>query len=267
MSIHIQLPQPGFGTSGHDGESCTDAVVTALETGYRHVDTAQMYDNERAVGRALEQTDVDRDEIFLATKVHPSNLAGEDVLETTRESLDRLGVETVDLLYVHWPTGAYDPADTLPAFDEARTQGLTRHVGVSNFTPNLLREAADTLDSPLLAHQIELHPWLQQDELVSLAREREIQTVAYCPIARGELAESETLQEIAAAHDSDPIQIALAWHCQRDGVVPIPKATGDHIRENYAAREIDLGEDEFGEINELDRGERVVDPDEAPWNR
>ncbi|OIB56700.1 aldo/keto reductase [Natrialba sp. SSL1] len=262
-----QLPQPGLGTSGHEGESCTDAVVTALESGYRHIDTAQMYDNEEAVGRALEQADVAREEVFLATKVHPSNLAAADVLESTRESLDRLGVDTVDLLYVHWPMGEYDAEETLPAFDEAVEAGLTRHVGVSNFTPNLLEEAVSILDASVVAHQIELHPELQQDELVSLGREHDIQTVAYCPIAKAEVTEIDVLQEIADDHDATPIQVALAWHYDRESVVPIPKGTGEHIRENYEAREIELTDDERDRIDDLDAGERLVDPDDAAWNR
>ncbi|WP_306058255.1 aldo/keto reductase [Natronococcus wangiae] len=261
------IPQPGFGTSGHKGDACTDAVVTAFETGYRHVDTAQMYDNERAVGRALEQADVDRDDVFLATKVHPSNLAHEDVIETTEESLERLGVEYVDLLYVHWPTDAYDPEETLPALDEVRDRGWTRHVGVSNFTIGLLDEAVEILESPLLANQVELHPRLQQDDLVSFSREHDVQTVAYCPIAKAEVNEIDALREIADARDATPVQIALAWHYERDGVVPIPKGTGEHVRENHEALEIDLSEDELERIDALDRGERLVDPDDAAWNR
>ncbi|AFZ71579.1 aldo/keto reductase [Natronobacterium gregoryi] len=262
-----EIPQPGFGTSGHEGETCTESVIEALETGYRHVDTAQMYDNEREVGRALADADVDREDVFLATKVHPSNLASDDVLETTEESLERLGVDQVDLLYVHWPMNAYDPEETLPAFDEVRDRGWTRHVGVSNFTVDLLEEAVDVLESPIAAHQVELHPRLQQDELVSVGLEHDIETVAYCPIAQGDVTAVETLQEIADDHDTTPVQIALAWHYDRDGVVPIPKATGDHVRENYAALEIDLTAGERERIADLDRGERLIDPDEAAWNR
>ncbi|MDG5819769.1 aldo/keto reductase [Natronococcus sp. A-GB7] len=262
-----EIPQPGLGTSGHEDEACTEAVLTALEAGYRHIDTAQMYDNEAAVGRALEESDVDREDIFLATKVHPENLAREDVLETTEASLERLGVERVDLLYVHWPTGAYDPEETLPAFDEVCDRGWTDHVGVSNFTTDLLEEAIEILEAPVLANQVELHPELQQDDLVSSARERDVTTVAYCPIAKAEVNEIDELREIADAHDATPIQVALAWHYGREGVVPIPKGTGDHIRENYAALELELTDDERERIDALDRGQRLVDPDEAAWNR
>ncbi|MFC6726432.1 aldo/keto reductase, partial [Halobium palmae] len=153
----LELPAVGFGTGGTEGDACTDAVVGALDAGYRHVDTAQMYGNEGAVGRGIRESDVDRDDVVLATKVHPSNLAGDDVLETARESLDRLGADRVDLLYVHWPTDAYDPEETLPAFDDLRDRGVVDHVGVSNFTPALLDEARAILDAPIAAHQVECH--------------------------------------------------------------------------------------------------------------
>jgi 2,5-diketo-D-gluconate reductase B len=261
------IPQPGLGTSGHESEACTEAVLTALEAGYRHVDTAQMYDNEEAVGRALAESDVDREDVFLATKVHPENLAHDDVLETTEESLERMGVDAVDLLYVHWPIRAYEPEDTLPAFDEVRDRGWTRHVGVSNFTIDLLEEALEILDAPILANQVELHPRFRQDDLVSFSRERDVQTVAYRPIADAEVNESDDLRAIAEAHDATPVQIALAWHHDREGVVPIPKGSGDHIRENYEALEIELSEDERERIDALEQGDRQVDPDEAAWDQ
>src|SRR6056297_2542196 len=150
-----EIPQPGFGTSGHEGEACTENVVRALEAGYRHVDTAQMYDNERAVGEALERADVDRADVFLATKVLPENLAHDDVIASTETSLDRLGVDAVDLLYVHWPVAAYEPESTLPAMDEVVERGFTRHVGLSNFTVEYLEEAREILDAPVVAHQVE----------------------------------------------------------------------------------------------------------------
>ncbi|WP_247730179.1 aldo/keto reductase [Halovivax limisalsi] len=261
-----EIPQPGFGTSGHEGDDCTENVVRALEAGYRHVDTAQMYDNEDAVGEALDRAEVDRDDVFLATKVAPGNLASEDVVETTRESLDRLGVDAVDLLYVHWPTDAYEPDDSLPAMDEVRDRGWTRHVGLSNFDVEHLEEAREILDSPVLAHQVECHPWLQQDELVAYGREHDITTVAYCPIMQGRADEDETLAEIAAAHDATPHQIALAWHHQREGVVAIPKGSGEHVEANLEAREIDPSDEEVARIDGIDREERLIDPDAAVWN-
>jgi 2,5-diketo-D-gluconate reductase B len=261
------LPAPGLGTSGNDEfETCAETVREALELGYRHVDTAQMYDNEAAVGAGIERAAVDREEVFLATKVHPDNLAPDDVRATTAESLDRLGVDAVDLLYVHWPLGEYDAEATLPAMDAVREAGLTRHVGVSNFTPDLLAEAREVLDSPVFAHQVECHPWLPQAELRELAAEHDHHLVAYAPVMQGRAGEDDTLAEVAERHGASAHQVSLAWLLGLDDVVPIPKGTGEHLHENWAARELQLGEEDRDEIAAIDRRERLVDPDAAAWN-
>ncbi len=263
-----RLPAPGLGTSGNDDhDECVRTVRRALETGYRHVDTAQMYDNEAAVGEAIRQADVDREEVFLATKVHPENLAPGDVRATARESLDRLGVEYVDLLYVHWPLQAYDAAATLPAFDDLREEGLARYVGVSNFTPDLLAEALDLLDAPVFAHQVECHPLLQQAELRELAREHDHYLVAYAPLLQGGADEVDALVEIAEKHGVTPHQVSLAWLLSLDHVVPIPKGTGEHVEENWAARDLTLDAGDRERIASIDRQRRLVDPDAAAWNR
>ncbi|GAB3417176.1 aldo/keto reductase [Haloparvum alkalitolerans] len=263
----------GLGTSGNDDpEECAATVRRALERGYRHVDTAQMYDNEAAVGEGLARAfddpdaDVSREDVVVATKVHPDNLAPEDVRETARESLDRLGLDYVDLLYVHWPTSAYDAAATLPAFDDLREAGVTRHVGVSNFTSDLLEEAAGILDAPIAAHQVECHPRFRQDELRQLAHDDGHYLVGYSPLGRGEVLDDPTLTAVAERNDCSPAQAALAWALAR-GVVPIPKGTGDHVDENYAALEVDLPDEDLAAIDGIDAEERLIDPDEAAWNR
>jgi 2,5-diketo-D-gluconate reductase B len=260
-----EIPAPGFGTSGLAGEECVDAVGSALGAGYRHVDTAQMYDNEAAVGEALAESGVDREAVFLATKVHPDSLAPEDVRETTVASLDRLGVDAVDLLYVHWPIRAYDAEATLSAFDELREAGLTRHVGVSNFTPELLREARELLDSPIVAHQLECHPLLPQSELADIARETGHRLVAYSPLAQGELLDHPVVQSVADNLGVTPAQAVLAWHLDRD-IVPIPKARGEHVRENIGATDVAFTDDARDRLDGIDERRRVVDPDGAPWN-
>jgi 2,5-diketo-D-gluconate reductase B len=262
----VTVPSPGFGTSGIEGEECVDAVFRALEAGYRHVDTAQMYNNEAAVGTALDRASVDREDVFLATKVHPSNLAPEDVRTTAEESLTRLGVDAVDLLYVHWPTGTYDPAETLPAFDDLHDAGLTDAVGVSNFTPELLAEARGSLDAPIAAHQVEAHVYLQQNDLVADARENDCALVAYAPLAQGAVADDPVLTEVGERHGATATQVALAWLDDRDPVVPIPKGRGDHVEENLAARDLDLTAADRDRIAELAEGRRLIDPDEAAWN-
>ncbi|MEF8863609.1 MAG: aldo/keto reductase, partial [Haloarculaceae archaeon] len=178
------MPRFGLGTYQQtDRETCIESVRRALETGYRHVDTAQSYGNESYVGEGLRRADVDREEVFLATKLETGNLAYDDVLETTEESLDRLGVEQVDLMYVHWPLDTYDPEETLPALDEIRDRGLAKHLGVSNFEPRQLEEARKVTDSPIFANQVECHALLHQDELLADAREHDYWLVAYSPLA------------------------------------------------------------------------------------
>lgn len=261
------LPSPGLGTAGNDEfEQCAQTVADAVEVGYRHVDTAQMYENEAAVGEGIERADVPREEVVVATKIHPDNLAYDDAKRTTRESLERLGVDTVDLLYVHWPISAYDPPETLRAVQELYDEGLTDHVGLSNFTPELLDEARGLLDAPVVAHQVECHPLLPQEELLTYAREAGHALVGYSPLGGGELLDDPLLSEIAAEYDTSTAAVCLAWAYQREGLVPIPKGVGDHVRENFEAQELTLDEDDLDRIAAYDERTRVIDPDAAAWN-
>ena len=262
------LPELGLGTYDiTDHEVCAESVETALEVGYRHVDTAEGYDNERAVGEGIAAADVDREDVFLATKVSPDNLAYGDLQSHARASADRLGVETLDLLYVHWPIGAYDPEGTLAALDELYDEGLVRRVGLSNFLPDQLDEAFDRLGAPLFAHQVECHPCFQQDELRAHAREHGYHLVAYSPLAKGEVTEVPELRAVAEKHDATPAQVALAWLCSKPAVSAIPKsATPAHIRENYGALQVALDDEDVARVDGIDRRKRYVDFEAAPWN-
>ncbi|ESS04198.1 MAG: diketogulonate related aldo/keto reductase [uncultured archaeon A07HR67] len=214
------MPVLGLGTwKNEDPAACAESVRTALEMGYRHIDTAQIYGNEAAVGEGIAAADVDREEVFLATKVWISNLSREDVIETTKESLAKLGVDAVDLLYVHWPAGEYDPDETLPAFDELVDRGLTDRVGVSNFEPDHVERAMEVLDAPVCANQVETHPFCTQTELREHAAEHGYELVAYSPLARGTVFKDETLAEIAETHDASAAQ--SVWRASRKGVTAI----------------------------------------------
>ncbi|WP_435318571.1 aldo/keto reductase [Haloarchaeobius sp. TZWSO28] len=251
----MTLPEVGLGTMGIDD---SDAIASALDAGYRHLDTAQIYENEAVVGEGLAKSDVSRDEVFLATKVWATNLAPEDVRESTEASLDRLGVDSVDLLYVHRPIEAYDPETTLAAFDELVEDGLTKHVGVSNFTREELATAREHLDAPIFAHQIEYHPFFQTPTLLADNRENDETVVAYSPLAQGKVFDDLVLQEIAQSHDATPADVAIAWLCQKEGVVTIPKAgSREHQEDNLAAADIGLTDEECARIDELDRGEEL----------
>ena len=212
------VPRLGLGTSGNDDPTqCAESVATALDIGYRHIDTAQMYDNEAAVGDGIAQSDVPRDDVFVATKVHPSNLGYDDVHESVAASLDRLGLDTIDLLYVHWPTQAYDPKATLRAFDELHGAGIINHVGVSNFTAPLIEDAVDILDAPIVANQVEVHPLLgPREPLFSTCREHDIDIVAYAPFCRGDALDDPTVQAVAERRDTSPAQVCLAWLASHD---------------------------------------------------
>jgi diketogulonate reductase-like aldo/keto reductase len=259
------MPMLGLGTwENDDHDQCADSVETALEMGYRHIDTAQAYRNEDAVGDGIAAADVDREDIFLATKVWISKLSHDDVLRSTRTSLDQLGVDYVDLLYVHWPAGEYDPEGTLSAFDELYDEGTVRNVGLSNFEPKHLTEAAEMLDAPVFANQVEMHPFLQQEELRAYADENDIELVAYSPLARGAVMDNPTMSEIAEKHSVSEAQVSLAWLRQK-GVTAIPKATSEaHVRDNWESIALELDEEDVAAIDELGRGERQVYPDFAP---
>ncbi|WP_372912002.1 aldo/keto reductase [Salinigranum sp.] len=269
--MSLRLPDIGLGTYRMtDRDECVRAVETALDVGYHHVDTAQMYDNESYVGAGLANAfdSIDREDVVVATKLDTDNTGYDDAVSTARESRDRLGLDVVDLLYVHWPLEAYSPEETLPALDDLVDDGVAREVGLSNFLPAQLEEAMDRLDHDLFAHQVEMHPLCQQRELHELAREHDHYLVAYCPIARNRVADVPVLQDVAEAHDATPAQVSLAWLAAKENVVPIPKASSpDHIRENLAATDLSLTADEVARIDGLaGREERVVDFPSAPWN-
>ncbi|MGZ0747478.1 aldo/keto reductase [Haloparvum sp. AD34] len=265
----------GYGTYQlEDPEACAAGVAHAIETGYRHIDTAQGYDNEEYVAEGIERAvanpdvDVDREDLFVATKLSTSNLAYDDAVETAKESREKLGVDSIDLLYVHWPINTYDPEETLPALDHLVEEGVIDRVGLSNFRPDQLDEAREILDADVFAHQVECHPLFQQDELREYAREDDHWLVAYSPIARNKVADNEVIAEIAAKHDASPARVSLAWLLSKETVAPIPKAESfDHVEDNWAARDLELDEEDIARIDAIEGGERIVDFDEAPWNQ
>lgn len=265
----MRLPEIGLGTwQNTEPKTCSQTVRTALELGYRHIDTAQYYGNEEAVGDGIAAADVPREDVFVASKVHAEKfgLAYDEVIEGLEVSLDRLGLDYLDLLYVHWPVGNYDAAETMPAFDELADRGVIDHVGVCNFSVEQLDEARDHLDRPLFAHQAETHPLLQQDELVSYAQDHGIHHVAYSPLARGNVFDVPEIETVAEKHDVSPPRISLAWLLDRDNVSVIPKATGEaHLRDNLDAIDLELDDEDSARIRAIDRTERFVERDGAPW--
>ncbi|ELZ92687.1 aldo/keto reductase [Haloferax sulfurifontis] len=260
------MPMLGLGTwQNTDADECRNAVQTALEMGYRHIDTAQAYGNESEVGAGIAAADVDRDDVFLATKVWIDELSYDDVIESTEVSLEKLGVDYVDLLYVHWPSREYDAEETLAAFDELVDRGLTERVGISNFEPEQVREAVELSESGIFANQIEMHPLLQQEELREVCAEEDIEIVAYSPLARGAVFDVDVLSDIAEKHDASEAQVSLAW-LREKGVTAIPKATSEgHIRDNWESLALELDDEDVAAIDAIDVEDRRVDPGFAPW--
>ena len=262
------MPMLGMGTwELTDERTCPEAVATALEMGYRHVDTAQAYGNEHLVGEGIARSDVDREDVFLATKIWNSDLGYDDAIDAAHDAVDNLGVDGVDLLYVHWPAEAYDPAETFRAFDELVEEGVTERIGISNFEPDQIEEAQAAADHDIFAHQFECHPLLQQEAVREATKEHGIEPVAYSPLARGEVFGHEVISDIAGAHDVSEAQVSLAW-LREQGVTAIPKASGEaHLHDNWASLSLQLDDGELDAIDELAESRRMVDPDFGPWHR
>lgn len=264
-----RLPTIGLGTwQNEDPDQCAQTVRAALEMGYRHVDTARFYGNEAAVGEGIAAADVPRDDVFLASKLHPmaEGLAHDEVYDGIEESLSLLDVDALDLVYVHWPVGNYDAAETLGAFGDLVDDGLARHVGVSNFDTALLEEARAELDVGLFANQVERHPMLPREDLVAHAQEHGYYLVAYSPLGRGNALDLPAVEAVAEKHGVSPAQACLAWVTHPDNVVAVPKATGsDHLADNLAAADLELDPEDVERIDAVEDRERFVDREGAPW--
>lgn len=259
----------GLGTYSLTGEEGIDAMVAAIEAGYRHVDTARLYGNESEVGEAIDRADVDRDKLFIATKIghfEEPEKTPEYIREGVAESRERLGVDTIDLLYHHWPRRFEEVKTVLPTLGELVNEGVVEQIGVSNYTREGVEEARDLVDVPLYANQVEMHPLLQQDKLLSFLRENDMYAVAYSPLAQGEVFDVPEIVDIADAYDTTAAAISLAWLLSRDGVVPIPRSSSEeHIRANLEAREINLTNEDINRIDSIDRTLRCEDPEWMEW--
>lgn len=262
------IPSLGFGTWQIEGPAAVEAVRDALALGYRHVDTARMYGNEREVGEGLRAAGVDRDDVWVTTKVWGDHLEPDRLRRSAEASLRDLGLDRVDLLLVHWPNPAVRLADTLAALHRVRQDGLARHIGVANFPSALLREAI--AEFPVYCNQVEYHPYLSQRAVLDVARAHGIAVTAYSPLGSGGLLDDPVLAEIAAARGCAPAQVALRWLLDQSGVAAIPKAAShDNRAANLAALELaPLTYEERARVDGLARGRRFVNPSFAPeWDR
>lgn len=254
----VEIPQLGFGVFQVPPEKTQDAVEEALEAGYRHIDTAAAYRNERGVGAAIAASGIAREEIFVTTKLWNSAQGYESTLGAFEKSLVRLGLDRVDLYLIHWPMPTEGRAlDTWRAFEKIHEEGRSRTIGVSNFRVEdleMLEREAEVLPT---VNQIELHPHFPQAELRICHLEHDIATEAWSPLAQGALLSNETIAAVAARHDRTPAQVILRWHLELGNVV-IPKSvTPKRIRENLELFDFELSDDDMAEIAALDVGQRI----------
>jgi len=246
----VEVPALGFGTARmSDYEAEYRVVETALDAGYRHVDTAQIYGSEPAVGDALADSDLDREDVFLTTKLAGENRSYDAVFESTRESLEELRTAYVDLLLIHWPVDDVPTEETLRAMNDLRDDGLVRHVGVSNFSVPQLRDAREASDAPVLTNQVEYNVENRQDELLAYCIEEDVMLTAYSPLGVGELLDDETLGTVADRHDRTAAQVAIRWLLQQPMVATVPMSSSPaHVRENFDIFDFELSDAEMREL-------------------
>jgi 2,5-diketo-D-gluconate reductase B len=264
----LQMPKLGLGTWRMSGRDCQVAVERALALGYRHLDTAEMYGNEEAVGAGLASSAVPRSEVHLTTKVWYEHLDPDAMRDAFRRSLDRLATPYADLYLIHWPALGRNLGPALETLMALKEEGLARAVGVSNFTVALLRQAVEEVRAPIACNQVEYHVLLDQSAVLDYARAHDMAVTAYSPLAQGRLADYPTLANVARKHGATTAQIALAWLLEQPGVAAIPKAQrAESQRANLEALNIELDDEDRAAIALLPKGERFVSPSWAPkWD-
>jgi diketogulonate reductase-like aldo/keto reductase len=263
ISVHgAAIPAIGLGTWALRGAECTRAVAEAITAGYRHIDTAASYGNEEAVGAGINASGIARDEIFVTTKVWHSDLKPADLRRSAETSLRRLGLSHVDLLLIHWPNADIPLGDTLGALSDAKRQGLTRHIGVSNFSPRLIEEAVRLSSEPLVVNQCEYHPYLDQSRVRAACAKHGLAFTSYTPLGKGDVTKEPVIQEIASARGKTPGQVVLRWHVQQPATIAIPKSSNrGRIAENLDIFDFALTDDEMRRISGLARPDgRMVHP-------
>jgi diketogulonate reductase-like aldo/keto reductase len=263
-----RIPVLGFGTMTLKEGQCVELVEAALQLGYRHLDTAQMYGNEREVGQGLRGSGLKREDVFLTTKVWFNRLAPGDFGRSVDESLEKLALPSVDLLMIHWPNAQIPLAQSIASLCKMKKQGLARNIGVANFTTTMIEEATALASEPIAVLQIETHPYLDQTNVIAVARKHGMAVVGYCPLARGKVPADPTLGKIGRAHGKTASQVALHF-LEQQGIIPIPRTSKrERLAENLGSLDFTLSEAEMAEIGKLKRPDgRIVSPPHAPrWD-
>ncbi|MFQ1002239.1 aldo/keto reductase [Modestobacter sp. SSW1-42] len=260
----VEIPQLGFGVYQVKPEETAQAVQTALEVGYRHIDTAEMYGNEKGVGEGIRNSGVPREEVFITSKLNNGFHARDAALKAFDGTIEALGFDDVDLFLIHWPLPGIDVdyVETWKAMEEIYRSGRAKAIGVSNFNAHHLRKLFGETEIRPAVNQIEVHPYLTQDELRAFDAEHEIATEAWSPIAQGKVLDDPTILRVAERHGKTASQVTLRWHVQRGDIVFPKSVTRSRVEENFAIFDFELTEDDMREITLLNRNERTgPDPD------
>ena len=264
-----RIPAIGLGTYTLRGSDCIGIVEQALAAGYRHIDTAGMYENEAEVGDGIRRSGVSRDEIFVTTKIWRSDIGADRFLDAAERSVEALGIGAVDLLLIHWPNADIPLEESIEALNAAKARGLTRHIGVANFTSALLDEAVALSEAPLVCNQVEYHPFLDQSAVRAELAEHGMALTAYSPLAKGKVNDEPTIKAIAEKHGKSPTQVTLRWEIQQDGVIAIPRTSKtSRVRDNFDVFDFQLTEEEMAAIGKIGaRDGRITSPGWAPaWD-
>ncbi|MCV6548079.1 MAG: aldo/keto reductase [Cohaesibacter sp.] len=267
MSIYFEKTfQRSFGTFPLTGEELSKALKTAIDIGYRSIDTAQLYQNEAEVGATLATLDIPRQDLCITTKVHPDNFSEAAFLPSVEESLKKLQLDYVDVLLLHWPTLGGDIALSLRLLEKAQKEGLTRNIGVSNYTAQMMRDATSLIDTALVTNQVEFHPLLNQDILLDAAIETGIPLSSYCSVARGEVFKSPLFGEIGARYGKTAAQVVLRWILQKGVSINTMSTKTANIQANFDVMDFTLSNIDMAQIDNLtNTGFRIVGEDLVPW--
>lgn len=263
-----RIPVVGFGSMRLKEDAGREAILSAIRAGYRHIDTAAFYGNEKEVGDAIKASGVKREDLFVTTKVRDNNLKADDFARSVDNSLKLLDMPQVDLLLIHWPNAQVPQAESIGALNKAKRDGLAKHIGVANYTVALLKEAHALTKEPLVTNQIEVHPFLDQTKVIEASRGHGMSITAYCPIARGRVPGNPVLERIAKAHGKTASQVSLRWLVQQ-GLIVIPgSGKPERQKENFDVLDFSLRPAEMSEIATLKKPDgRVVNPPQAPkWD-
>ncbi|SFL68743.1 aldo/keto reductase [Halanaerobium salsuginis] len=256
-----KMPLLGLGTWRLKGKECSQIVEKSLAMGYEHIDTADGYDNHQAVGTGLKNSSLDRNDVFITSKIKPENLAYQDIKTNTKRFLAELQIDYLDLLLIHWPNHKIELTESLKALAEVKKAGLTKNVGVSNFTIHHLQDALKINPDLIAVNQVEFHPSLYQKDLLEFCQENDIVLTAYSPLARGEVFESEAIQKLAKEYDKSPAQLALKWLIDKN-IVAIPKASSEeHLKSNFSLFDWEFPAEARTEMDKLNTNNRLIDPD------